>query len=290
METHKTHMKSNFYTDVDAFAEDTSSLLASSDELEMVNNLALGLIQRIQKRDYEDAHMLAVKNSNGVPILAALITSPYNLVLSRGDKEAIPVLIEDILQRKLNIPGVIGPADMVDAFVSEWQKVTGQQVEHGLKLTFYAVTKVNMPAKKVPGTFRQATDKDSVWLADWLEHFAVDANLSAHEQKINPEKVAKGIKGGRLYIWEKEGIPVSIAGYVPLTANGVRIGSVYTPPEERGKGYASACVAYLSRQLLDNGRKWCSLFADMANPVSNGIYKKAGYKERCIYQEYRFQG
>jgi len=289
MATHKTHMKNSFYTDANAFAEDTFGLLASSDELEMENNLALGLIRRIQKQDYEDVYMLAVKNSNDAPLLAALMTPPYNLVLSKGDKGAIPILIADILQRKLNILGVIAPADMVDAFISEWQKTTGQQAEQRLELAFYAVTDVHMPAKKVPGVFRQATDKDSIWLTDWRVRFAIDSNLNAHEQKKDPEGTARKIKEGLLYIWENNGVPVSITGYAPVTANGVRIGSVYTPPEERGKGYASACVAHLSQQLLDNGRKWCSLFADMANPVSNGIYKKVGYKERCIYQEYRFQ-
>jgi predicted GNAT family acetyltransferase len=82
--------------------------------------------------------------------------------------------------------------------------------------------------------------------------------------------------------------PVSLAGYGGPTRHGIRIGPVYTPPAERRRGYASACVAALSQQLLDRGRRFCFLFTDLANPTSNHIYQQIGYRPVSDVDEYRF--
>lgn len=64
---------------------------------------------------------------------------------------------------------------------------------------------------------------------------------------------------------------------------------VYTPPELRRRGYASACVAALSQLLLDAGWKFCCLFTDMSNPTSNHIYQQIGYTPVCDFNEYIFE-
>jgi hypothetical protein len=61
---------------------------------------------------------------------------------------------------------------------------------------------------------------------------------------------------------------------------------VYTPPELRRRGYASHCVAELSRALLAEGYDFCALFTDLANPTSNHIYQEIGYRPVCDYDSY----
>ena len=90
-----------------------------------------------------------------------------------------------------------------------------------------------------------------------------------------------------LYLWD-DGRPVSLAGYSGPTPHGIRVGPVYTPPAQRGNGYASACVAALSQLLLDGGRAHCFLFTDLGNPTSNHIYQAIGYWPVCDVDEYRF--
>jgi predicted GNAT family acetyltransferase len=68
----------------------------------------------------------------------------------------------------------------------------------------------------------------------------------------------------------------------------VRIGPVYTPRSHRGRGFASAAVAELSRRLLADGRSWCLLFADVENPTSMALYRRIGFADVCLYREYRF--
>jgi hypothetical protein len=63
---------------------------------------------------------------------------------------------------------------------------------------------------------------------------------------------------------------------------------VYTPPRFRRRGYASALVAELSRRLLDDGRDYCFLYTDLANPTSNRIYMDVGYELVCESADYAF--
>jgi hypothetical protein len=56
---------------------------------------------------------------------------------------------------------------------------------------------------------------------------------------------------------------------------------VYTPPELRGNGYATALTAEVSQRLLDGGRTFCFLYTDAANPTSNAIYERIGYRKVC---------
>jgi len=92
-----------------------------------------------------------------------------------------------------------------------------------------------------------------------------------------------------MMIWSHKGNPVSMAGYSGPTTNGIRIGAVYTPPTQRKKGYASACVAGLSQYLLDLGFQFCFLFTDLMNPTSNHIYQQIGYQAVSDVDTFEFK-
>lgn len=83
-------------------------------------------------------------------------------------------------------------------------------------------------------------------------------------------------------------MPVAMAGVSGRTPSGARVGAVYTPPDRRRRGYASALVATLSQAQLDAGARFCFLFTDLANPTSNKIYQDIGYEPVCDVDEYRF--
>lgn len=75
-----------------------------------------------------------------------------------------------------------------------------------------------------------------------------------------------------------DGGPASVAATGGPTPNGIRIGPVYTPPDRRRRGYASALTAATSQAELDKGRRFIFLFTDLANPTSNKIYRAIGYE------------
>ena len=64
---------------------------------------------------------------------------------------------------------------------------------------------------------------------------------------------------------------------------------MYTPPELRGRGFASNLVAGLSRWVLARGVPACYLYTDLGNRTSNAIYVDVGYEWVAESAEYSFE-
>ena len=88
-------------------------------------------------------------------------------------------------------------------------------------------------------------------------------------------------------VWD-EGAVVAFAGYSEGAADTVRIAPVYTPPCHRGRGYASAMVGELSRELLGSGKRAIFLTTDVANPTSNNIYQRIGFRPVADHFQFEF--
>jgi predicted GNAT family acetyltransferase len=130
---------------------------------------------------------------------------------------------------------------------------------------------------RAAGRLREPNQSDDALLREWRAAFSIDA------EGMDPGQAREAAalplpKSRRLLLWEVEHTAVSMAGFSGPTPNGIRVAWVYTPPENRGKGFAGAGVAALSQKLLDEGRKFCFLYTDLANPISNHVYQRIGYE------------
>ena len=138
------------------------------------------------------------------------------------------------------------------------------------------------------GRLREAGAEDHELAHAWLDAFVEEATSGD-----SPEDAAGWLErnaadpDGRLVLWE-DGATVSLAACGGATPHGIRIGPVYTPPELRGRGYASALTAELTRQLLAGGRDFCFLFTDLANPTANSIYQRIGYRPVTDVERWKF--
>ena len=230
----------------------------------------------------EDALLLTVERKRELVMVA--LQSGRNLIVSRGHASAVEALVNHLTANGIALPGVTGPVEAAGRFSDLWCARKGQGARLHMSMRVYQVTEV-VPPDRPSGVFRQAAASDVSLLAEWSEAFNVETRLDA--TRPGKEVVTGPVGEGRMYVWEDDGA-VSMAGWAGRTPGGVRIGYVYTPPEYRGRGYASACVAELSQLLLDRGRRFCALFTDLANPVSNRIYARLGYKPVCDFAEYNF--
>ena len=86
------------------------------------------------------------------------------------------------------------------------------------------------------------------------------------------------------YVLEKDGKIVCQATTSRIMKYGKCVSAVYTPPEERGKGYAYNLIYRISKELLDSGDKYCVLYTDDSNPISNHVYEKIGYKRKSDWE------
>jgi uncharacterized protein len=263
------------------FLERTKPLLLAD---EARHNLILGLSGTL--RDHPDLypdHALWLVEDAGSAVGAALRTRPLNLVLARGSDAAIELLAATIEDE---LPGVVGAVPEVDRFVA----ARGVRAEPRARQGIYALRAVR-PPRPAPGQPRAATEADRPLLLEWWRAFGIEA---LDEPEPDAERVARNVDhklaepAGGIALWEDEGRPVSAVGFGSPTPTGIRIGPVYTPPELRGRGYASALTAHVSQAQLDAGRSFCFLYTDLANPTSNRIYVDIGYERICDSVEYTF--
>ncbi|HXS63020.1 MAG TPA: GNAT family N-acetyltransferase, partial [Streptosporangiaceae bacterium] len=86
------------------------------------------------------------------------------------------------------------------------------------------------------------------------------------------------LSAGRYVLWETDGEPTSIASVTETIGGVARVGQVYTPPDRRGRGYGGAVTVAATKLVLDQGAASVVLFTDLANPISNSLYLKLGYR------------
>ena len=244
------------------------------------NNLILGIADTIASTDlYDDPCFWIVEE--GDVVAAALRTPPHNLILAHGGDAAAVAALREALRAE-ELPGVVGTVPAVEWFAR------GRESRVAMAQGVFALERVaDVPS--APGSPRPATADDRELVLAWMRAFQDEA-LSSGGPGIDERNVDLRLAGGArgLWLWEDGGAPVSLAGWGGRTPNGIRVGPVYTPPELRGRGYATTLVADLSRWLLDEGRRFCSLYTDLANRTSNAIYERIGYVRIAESRELAF--
>jgi predicted GNAT family acetyltransferase len=244
---------------------------------EAENGLVLGLLASPPATMTAAPTWVSVDGADG-PVAVAMRTPPFNLLLALAPEHAIEPLVGALAARGAELPGVTGPAQVTRAFAERWSRVRGVTATVTMKQGLYDLTKVVPPDPPAPGALRVAGADAVDLVASWFAGAAVDMRLPAYEREWLPKSAAARVAGGALFLWEHEGVPASMASLQGATPRGIRVSFVYTPPELRGRGYASACVAAVSERALASGKRFCTLYTDLANPTTNSIYQRVGYR------------
>jgi predicted GNAT family acetyltransferase len=260
---------------------------------EAEHNLLLGILTTLTKQPDASAPApyLATIQDGGQVVAVALMTPPHNLVLSLMPEAraagALALVAQDVYTRRCHIPGVLGPVPFSGMFAEQWRTTSGAPFSLAFHERVYRLEEVQ-PVAGVPGTMRRATEADRALLIRWMVEFTDEA--LGQGEPFNAEQwvddaFASPLRG--VYLWDDDQ-PVTLACYSGPTPHGMRIGPVYTPPEHRRRGYASACVAAISQWLLEHGWRFCFLFTNLSNPTANHIYQAIGYRPVCDVDVYAF--
>lgn len=223
----------------------------------------------------------------------SLVISPSAEVAAANGRPWLAPLVGEVRRVSPDLSRVQAPPDLARAFAAEWARSGGPPARLVMSMRLHALDEVR-PLPPVPGRLRRATLADRELVVAWLE--ALHDEALPHDPPIDAERIASVRLAETadplraLYLWvSPQGEPRSVCGASGPTPASARINAVYTPPEHRRQGYATAAVAELSRRIMATGRR-CLLYTDLANPTSNRIYAEIGYRPICDVDELSFAG
>jgi predicted GNAT family acetyltransferase len=205
----------------------------------------------------------------------AMHTPPHNLFLPRLGPGTAAAVAETLARSKRTLPGVTGEVATVDEFVRAWAEHTGIASRLNYAMRLYRLDAVVAP-QAVPGEPRPAGRYDRALLMQWFRQFHAEAVPDNPAEDVSVV-VERRLSHEDTWLWCVDGAPVSVAGCTRPAAGLARVGPVYTPLEERRRGYGAAVTAHATQAALDTGAAHVALYAALANATSNDIYRRIGY-------------
>ncbi|MEV5111061.1 GNAT family N-acetyltransferase [Bacillus sp. LBA3-1-1.1] len=261
----------NVYEEVLRFKEDVTPFLEKN---EQANNLILGVLQVVQ----EPIFMAVAKRGEEVTIVF-LQTVEKQMIVATSEiaEEDIVELAKELMKVYPDIPGFIGNKKVIPKLAEEIAILEQKKIVVGMGQGVYELKRVKKKWNE-DGIFRTINSDELPLIEKWIYQFCEDVKLPTTKEEAK-QTAHTLITTNRLFGLEVGGKLVSVAAKTRPTTNNITVNFVYTPKEERKKGYASNCVAALSQRMLDEGYKTTTLYTDLANPTSNKIYQEIGYEQ-----------
>ncbi len=257
-------------------------------EHEAQNNLLLSIAKGAETADLAKWLACTVRDGDGGLLLTAVCTPPFNLTLyetgNRPNDEALRLLSREVKGVGFTLPGVLAEESLARRF-GDLHAGEGGWERH-IRMHLMELRQVaELPSP--PGRVRPLREEDLCFTPYWERAFGEECGIENYDLSTHAERIRGRLGKDVHWIWE-DGHPAAQAVQGRTTPNGGVVNGVYTPPYCWGRGYATGVVAHVSRRFLEQGKRFCCLFADAENPISCGIYRKLGYKDLCDFDELRF--
>lgn len=172
-----------------------------------------------------------------------------------------------------------GEAADVLAISQRWSERTNGSVVLDELMRTYRLGDITEPAgdgELAPIEPEDATAIDRA--ARWATAFAEDiGHARSNDANGAIARMRRAAHEQRLYVWRHQGGTVAQLLVSPQRFGVVRIGGVYTPPEHRNVGHASALTAAMSTELRRQGVHEVTLLTQASNATTNRLYRRLGF-------------
>lgn len=212
-----------------------------------------------------------------------------NIMMQAPDRGVLDALIEHF-QKNISRPikGILGPDDQAEFVI---QKL-GLSSEKYLMNDQDGLYVVDLKELVKPQIFNfthseivPLNEIDPEIVKKWIRAFMIEA-LQEEDAPNLDDKVEKRTtrtlkeKTFSALLFDEE--PVAISGYNATLKEAVQIGSVYTPPEYRNRGFARALLYLSLKQAQAHGVEKAVLFAN--DPAAVKAYEAIGFKRIGTYR------
>ena len=239
---------------------------------EVSHNLLLGFARESSD---DEAAFLATVERQGEVVACALGRPGLPLVLTEVAPALARRLAEAVGEADFSPDGVVGDPHGAAAFAERWSEISARPVVRGPRQRLHRLTRLRSLEQAPPGEMVWAGPDEIGLLTSWLCAFTRESGTSMPEERALVESL---VVRNAAAVWRSDQRLRAMAAWTGRSERCARVSFVYTPPAERGRGWASALVHDLSAWLLDDGLEDCVLFTDIDNPVSNRIYHRLGYR------------
>ncbi len=279
-----------------SFTEDPAELLSTASELlaaePVVSTVMSTFTERLARERAEGkpapehpCWWVSVHEDDKV-VGVAMRTAPFEphpmFVLPMPD-EAARAIADAVAGRGEEVVGVNGALPAAEVLARTLAGHYGGTAEIHEHTRLHVLGELVEPPSP-PGRLRAATTADAELSLAWFQGFLAEAAEQAgrphpplnefHDEDFIAGKIARQ----EIWLWEAEdGEVVHLTAHNPPSYGVARVGPVFTPKGHRGRGYASAGVAGVSRRLRDQGAEVC-LYTDQENPTSNKVYAAIGFE------------
>ena len=242
-------------------------------EDEVLNNGIIGSLDLLVEESsvYSPPYWFATVEELGKVVGVAMHTKPDGMVMTALPKEILQEVFNSVDQVVGPPHRIYGPMAAAEWLSGKW--VASRKLRRELQMVWnvYVLDASHPPERDAAGFLRVSTDDDAEFAERWGRAYG--------DEKPAPVDVSqfmlRKLRRKELFFWDNEG-PTTLLTLSGFTEKGVRISAVYTPVEHRGKGYGSAAVASMCRQLFGEGKTYVTLTAIKGDPVER-MYQRLGF-------------
>ncbi|MEA2665537.1 MAG: uncharacterized protein QOI11_2481 [Candidatus Eremiobacteraeota bacterium] len=219
--------------------------------------------------------------------VTGLVYYGLQLVLAAEDDAALDALAVETRKHRA-LRSFVGPKQAVDGL---WERVRSWHVKPTIVRAaqpLYALTPAALAAlPEVP--VRQAVPEEAELVAEHsarmiLGELGYDprANRSAFAASIR-----RAVAHGQWWVWIERGELRFQCNVGPRTAATTQLQGVWTPPEQRGCGYAARALAATARRLFAT-EPTLSLYVNDFNAPAIALYERIGFTRVGTFATYLF--
>lgn len=231
--------------------------------------------------------------------LKAVIVQYWNgIVMSQGSADDVSALWDEHSPSFKHIKGFVGPANLCDTLQEKYHATQTPCPTLSLaaeeRLYKLNLTKMVTPTQTQQTEFncRLATDSDIDTLLPWAEQYKAEAlntppDPAKRQQHL--EEIKATIADSNLFLLCEENTPVSMAARTAQFQHLVQIGSVWTPPSLRKKGYGRGVVYGALKICATQGAKNAVLFTENQNIPAQRAYEALGFEHCGAFGIYLYQ-
>ena len=268
----------SFEHNAETFLQSRQEVLSQNESLYCLTWAAIARSQA-DEASQTSHRFLTFRDQSRVTAHAIIQQAGSHLILSPMSEGEACELADTLARNGIALQIAEGPNDPILSFCQRWTENTSARCETVMNQGLHELTMVDMP-ELAGGCLVQASHEHRSTLLSLMRGFATSISADAMSIDALESRADRVLAQRRAYLWQDgSGTVVAMAAVVRESPHTASISWVYTPPQYRRRGHAARVVATLSQAQLDAGKRACNLHTDLANPTSNGVYHRIGYRK-----------